>query len=211
MKVWDLPTRLFHWLLVASMGAAWWTADTSHLQWHRWSGYAILGLILFRLYWGLVGSETARFGHFLKGPATVARYLGGKAAAGPGHNPLGGWSVAAMLALVGAIVGLGLFAVDVDGFEGGPLSSKVSFDLGREIAGWHELAFNVALGLIALHLAAIVFYLLVRKQNLTGAMITGRLTGEGRATPRFAGPVRFLIGVALAGAATWFIARGLRV
>ena len=97
MKVWDLPIRLFHWLLAALVVFSWW-AHEDHLDWHRLSGFAIAGLLVFRFWWGLAGSSTARFSGFLKSPAGVLAYLRG-AAPGPGHNPLGGWSVVAMLAL----------------------------------------------------------------------------------------------------------------
>jgi cytochrome b len=243
IKVWDLPTRLVHWLLAAAflyawwtveapdgwwekaaplgvlgpMGAAahWWAADVTRLQWHRWAGYFILGLVVFRLYWGLVGAETARFSHFLKGPAATGRYFAGllrkDGGSSLGHNPMGGWSVVALLAAVAAIVGLGLFAVDVDAFEGGPLSGKVSFEMGRQIAHWHELAFNVALGLIALHLAAIASYALVKRENLVGAMVTGnkpRPPGAGELA--FAPVWRLGLGVILSVGVAWFVAHGLR-
>lgn len=244
IKVWDVPTRLTHWLLVAaflyawfSAGAPqawwdalapygylaplgeklhWWGSDLTRLQWHRWSGYFILGLMVFRLYWGFLGAESARFSHFLTGPGQVVRYAGrlfsrdgGKSL---GHNPLGGWSVIALIAVTLAIVGLGLFAVDVDAIEGGPLSDKVSFDFGRDLAYWHHTLFNLALGLIVLHLAAIAFYLFVKRENLAAAMVTGRKPrSEGQADLKFAPKWRLLLGLAVAIGVAWFIAHGLRV
>ncbi|MET0293753.1 MAG: cytochrome b/b6 domain-containing protein, partial [Phenylobacterium sp.] len=179
VRLWDLPTRLFHWLLVGLVAFSWFTVETGRLPWHRYSGYAILGLIVFRLIWGVVGSSTARFASFVKGPAAVARYARSLFAKGhaalPGHNPMGGWSVAAMLALLALQVGMGLFVVDDDtGFESGPLSGYVSYERGLELGEWHEIMFNVLLVLIGLHLAAVLFYLLFKRENLISAMLTGR-------------------------------------
>jgi cytochrome b len=173
-SLWDLPIRMFHWLLVALLGFSWWSGEEHLIEWHRLSGLTILALLLFRLYWGLVGSPTARFGRFVRGPRAVLAYVrGNDSTPGPGHNPLGGWSVVAMLVVLFTMVGAGLFAVDVDGLESGPLADYVSFEQGRLAAEIHGVVFNVLLGLVALHLLAIVFYL-VRGKNLTAQMITGR-------------------------------------
>ena len=131
MRVWDLPTRLVHWLVVLGVALSWWTGETGRLEWHRWSGYGLLGLVAFRIYWGFFGSSTARFRQFLRGPRTVIGYLRGAWPPAPGHNPLGALSVLALLALLATQIVLGLFAVDVDGIESGPLSLYVSFDAGR--------------------------------------------------------------------------------
>ena len=173
-SLWDLPIRMFHWLLVALLGFSWWSGEEHLIDWHRLSGLTILALLLFRLYWGLVGSPTARFARFVRGPGAVLAYVRGKdSTPAPGHNPLGGWSVVAMLAVLFTMVTAGLFAVDVDGLESGPLADYVSFEQGRLAAEIHGFVFNVLLGLVALHLLAIVFYL-VRGKNLTAQMITGR-------------------------------------
>lgn len=216
VKVWDLPTRLVHWTLAAAFAAAWWTAESGKMEWHRWSGYLILGLVVFRLYWGFAGPESARFGSFVKGPVAVARYASGLFRKGGepalGHNAMGGWSVLALLAFTGAIVGFGLFAGDVDGFESGPLSWMVDFDATRTASEWHDRLFHIALWLVGLHVAAIVFYLLVKRENLVGAMLTGRKPRPpGAGDLKFAGPVRLLIGVALAAAAVWFTMKGWRL
>ncbi len=155
MRVWDLPTRLVHWLMVLGVALSWWTGETGRLEWHRWSGYGLLGLVAFRIYWGFFGSSTARFRQFLRGPRTVVGYLRGAWPPAPGHNPLGALSVLALLALLAAQIVLGLFAVDVDGIESGPLSLYVSFDAGRSAAKWHGAIFNALLWLIALHIVAI--------------------------------------------------------
>lgn len=213
VRVWDVPVRLVHWLVVVLVAACWWTAETGHLEWHRWAGYGALGLVLFRIYWGFVGGETARFSHFVRGPRAVAAYgrtlLSKTHAATLGHNPMGGWSVLALIGLLLAESVLGLFAVDIDGVESGPLSWMVSFDLGRLAAKWHHLLFNGLLALIVLHVAAVAFYLLVRRENLVGAMVGGFKRGEG-AAPRFASPWRAVVGALLAAALIWAIAGGLR-
>jgi cytochrome b len=197
--IWDLPTRLFHWLLAALVAFSWWSHE-DHLDWHRISGIGIAGLLVFRLWWGVAGSSTARFTSFLKGPRGVIAYLKGGAAGAPGHNPLGGWSVAAMLLALIAQVGLGLFSVDEDGFESGPLAKYVSFDTGRAAAGAHEIVFTILLGLIVLHLLAIGWYA-ARKQNLVGPMITGHgAIAEGAEAPMMAPVWRLLIGLLLGGA-----------
>ena len=122
VRIWDWPTRIFHWLLVLLIPALWWTAENERTELHIQLGLITLALILFRILWGFLGSSTARFANFLKGPRGIAAYFGGRASGAVGHNPLGGWSVIAMLALLAAQVGLGLFASDEDGLYMGPLS-----------------------------------------------------------------------------------------
>lgn len=180
--VWDLPTRLFHWLLVGLIAFSWWSAENFHMDWHRYSGSAVVGLLVFRVLWGLFGTSTARFVQFVKGPGAVWRHLRGAGdleTAPIGHNPLGSWSVVALLLLLFVQVGSGLFAVDIDGLESGPFSYLVDFDQGRAAASVHELSFNLLLGLIVLHVAAVVYYLAFRRQNLAGAMVTGYRKGVG--------------------------------
>ena len=175
--VWDVPTRLFHWALVALIGFSWWSAATFHMDWHGIAGLAVCGLLVFRVCWGIWGTSTSRFRHFVKGPRAVRAYLrpqGGTHPTPPlGHNPLGGWSVLALLAVLIAQVTSGLFAVDVDGIESGPLSFLVTFDQGRLASRVHGLSFDVLKVLVVLHVAAILFYLFARRRNLTWVMITG--------------------------------------
>jgi cytochrome b len=175
--VWDLPIRLVHWLLVALLCFSWWTATESQMQWHRFSGYAIFTLVLFRIYWGFVGSATARFAQFVRGPAVTVNYFRSmfqrSSISVTGHNPLGGWNVVILLIVLLLQVLLGLFAVDVDGIESGPLSYSVSFETGRAVAKLHERLFHLLEVLIALHLAAILFYRFYKRQNLTAVMIVG--------------------------------------
>jgi cytochrome b len=207
--VWDLPVRLLHWLIVIAVGVSWWSAEERVMDVHRYSGYTLLGLVVFRIYWGFAGSSTARFGEFIRGPRAIAEYLRNPPApAQPGHNPLGGWSVLALLLLLATQVTLGLFVTDVDGLESGPLSYLVSFETSRVLAEAHEIVFNVLLAFIALHIAAVAFYLLARRKNLIGAMFTGRQ--PARAVAHGVALVslwRALPGIALACLIVWYVAR----
>jgi cytochrome b len=213
VRVWDLPTRLFHWLLVALFAFSWWSAENHAMDWHRLSGIVLLGLLLFRLIWGFIGGSTARFAAFVRSPRHVLGYLRREpiGATPAGHNPLGGYSVVAMLALLAVQVGTGLFAVDVDGLESGHLSHLVSFEQGRAAAEIHELSFNLLLVVIGLHILAVLFYLAVRRRNLISPMVTGR-DGQLEAIDGAlvgAGWVRFAIAVVLAGLAAWWTSQGL--
>ncbi len=200
-KVWDAPLRAVHWLVVVAVGLSWITAEYRVMDWHRRSGYVLLAVLLFRLYWGFAGSSTARFAAFLRGPAAVGAYVARlrERAGAPsvGHNPLGGWSVVAMLGVLFAMPLLGLFAVDVDGVESGPLSWLVSFKLGRLAADWHEDVFAILQALAVLHLAAILYYALWKRQNLVAPMLTGyrRLSREAAAQIRLAANWRALPGL----------------
>jgi len=179
--VWDLPTRLFHWLLVAFLGFSWWTAEQGEEQLHIWSGLAVMTLLVFRLLWGVAGSSTARFASFVRGPGALRGYLAGRWR-GIGHNPLGGLSVVALLAVVAAQVGLGLFASDEDGLAEGPLARLVSLDASEKAVELHEQMFDVLLAFAVLHVAAILFYRL-RGRDLLWPMITGRTRAEPGVEP----------------------------
>ena len=170
--VWDLPVRLFHWTLAALILFSWWSVHNDHTDWHIWSGCAILTLLIFRLLWGFVGSSTARFSTFVRGPRAIAGYWRGTWR-GIGHNPLGALSVLALLAAVAVQVGLGLFSEDEDGLYMGPLAQLISVDASDKARDLHETWFNVILVLIALHLIAILYYR-ARGRKLTLPMITGR-------------------------------------
>jgi cytochrome b len=185
VRVWDVPTRVFHWTLLALVVASVVTAKfdsilgPSTLEWHKRAGLAILALLLFRLGWGVAGGTHARFANFLRGPRAVAAYAKGLFAAGDapepaGHNPLGGWSVVAMLAAIAAQIGTGLFLIQEDyGFEG-PLARHVSRAMTERLNAVHEANLYVIAVLVAMHVAAVVFYTVVKRQDLVGAMITGR-------------------------------------
>jgi cytochrome b len=170
--VWDLPIRLFHWVLAGLIGFSWWSIRNHHSDWHIWSGCAILTLLIFRILWGFAGSSTARFASFVRGPRALRDYWRGSWG-GIGHNPLGALSVLLLLAAVAVQVGLGLISEDEDGLYMGPLSALVSTDAADKARDLHELWFNVLLGVIALHLVAILYYRL-RGKGLTWPMITGK-------------------------------------
>jgi cytochrome b len=179
--VWDLPVRLVHWLLACLIAFSWWSVHNHHTDWHIWSGCSILTLLIFRLLWGFVGSSTARWTNFVRGPRTIADYLRGRWT-GIGHNPLGALSVVAMFGAVAVQVGLGLISEDEDGIYTGPLYRLVSIDTSDKARDIHELWFNVILGLIILHVAAIIFYRF-RGWHLTKPMITGRAALDPAAPP----------------------------
>jgi cytochrome b len=171
VAIWDLPTRLFHWLLAGLIAFSWWTAEEHYDDLHIWSGLAVLTLLIFRILWGFFGSSTARFASFVRGPKAVFGYLQGTWR-GIGHNPLGALSVIALLGLVSLQAGLGLFASDEDGLMQGPLSHLIGFDASEEIAELHDDLFDVLLVFIGLHVAAIISYKLKGK-NLVKPMVTG--------------------------------------
>lgn len=185
VRVWDLPTRLFHWSLLVLVMASVVTGKfdsllgPNTLEWHKRSGLAILALLLFRLAWGVAGGTHARFASFLRGPKAVLDYakglVSGRAdAEHAGHNPLGGWSVVAMLAALALQVATGLFLVQEDyGFEG-PLAKHVSGAVSDRLDAIHEANFWVIAALVALHVSAIAYYAVVKRQDLVRAMFTGR-------------------------------------
>lgn len=212
VRVWDVPTRLVHWLMVVLVALSWWTAETGRMDWHQWSGYVLLALVSFRIYWGFAGSSTARFSQFVKGPRAVGAYLQGRWARTAGHNPLGAISVIALLGALFTQILLGLFAVDVDGIESGPLSLYVSFEAGRLAAEWHELLFNVLLALISVHVIAVLYYVLLRRENLLGAMVHGQreYQGDQPQPVRTASFARLIIGIVLVAALAWAVVRAFQ-
>ncbi len=215
--VWDLPTRLFHWLLFVLVATNLYTGNVggvANMKWHMLSGYAILTLVLFRIAWGFLGSRHARFTSFVRGPAAALTYArglwSGEHAPAIGHNPLGGWSVAAMLASLLVQAGTGLFADD-EILTKGPLAGAVSKATRRFLTGIHEINANVLYVLIALHLVAVGYYLIVRRENLIRPMLTGfkRLpeteSGVAEAEHRFASPLLAALLLSLAAAGVWLL------
>ena len=179
VRVWDLPLRLFHWALVVLVSAAIITGNLGgeYMDAHFYCAYAILALLLFRLIWGVAGSVYARFASFLAGPRAVLAYLKTAASSSaehrPGHNPLGGWSVVAMLTVLLLQVGSGLFSND-DIAREGPLAILVSRDWSATLTWFHtEVSINILYGLIGLHVLAIAYYALRKKINLVGPMLSG--------------------------------------
>jgi cytochrome b len=212
IRVWDLPTRLFHWLLVGLMGFSWWSAETGAMDWHRLSGSVLLGLIAFRVIWGFAGGSTARFRTFLRSPMQVIAYMRSTSPERrkPGHNPIGGYSVALMLLLVLLQIITGLFAVDVDGLESGQLSHLVSFDQGRLAAEIHEISFTLLQIVVAIHVLAILFYLVVRKRNLIRPMVTGADSQieDARDALNPASPMRLVVALVISAALAWWAVKG---
>jgi cytochrome b len=176
--VWDLPTRLFHWLLVLLVVVSFVTVEIggNAMQYHERSGFAILALLLFRLAWGLIGSRPSRFKTFLKGPSAVLRYAATTLQREPEchltHNPLGGWSVTALLTALLVQAGTGLFAND-DIVTEGPLYGWVSKSTSDWITGVHQFNAGVIVTLVALHLTAVLFHLIYKRDNLIVPMFTG--------------------------------------
>ena len=206
VPIWDLPVRLVHWTLAGLIALSWWAAKYHHDDLHIWSGMAVLTLLIFRLLWGFVGSSTARFANFVRGPRAVFNYLRG-GWRGFGHNPLGALSVVALLGLVSLQVGLGLVASDEDGLMQGPLAGLVSIDASESARDLHEALFNVLLAFVALHVAAIIFYKL-RGKSLLKPMITGKGETERGVEPMRPGKgwVALICLIAAIAITRWIIA-----
>lgn len=215
--VWDFPLRLFHWLLALSFGASWLTAELRNntdlgidfMLLHMRLGYWMIGLLVFRLIWGLWGGRHARFVDFVRGPRQVLSYARGLLSPNyesfSGHNPLGGLVVLVMLGLLLAQVGTGLFTSD-DLMFAGPWVGAVDAGTSRSLSSLHERNFDWLVAVVVLHLLAIAWYLLRKGQNLVTPMITGLKPSVAPAEPASAvaataGVLRFLVTVALAAAA----------
>ena len=180
VQIWDPAVRVFHWLLVALIAFMWWsgTQKGTWLTYHFWSGYAVLTLILFRIVWGFVGGTHARFADFIYGPRAIIGYLktlpSRTAAKFAGHNPVGGWSVVLMILCIAVQVGTGLFANNDDTSLEGPLAKWVSGNMSNLLTSIHRININILLALIAVHIGAVAYYLVYKKENLIGPMVHGR-------------------------------------
>ncbi|HTC44808.1 MAG TPA: cytochrome b/b6 domain-containing protein [Steroidobacteraceae bacterium] len=176
--VWDLPTRVFHWLMVLSVIGSYTTAKLGFtwMPWHFRLGYFMIGLLIFRVIWGLIGPRHARFSNFIKGPGPILQYLKGGIRS-VGHNPLGAGSVVLMLLLLAVQVSTGLFSTDDVAYVG-PYFPSVSHDLAEKLTGIHHLNFNFILAIVALHLLAILYYTFVKKERLVPAMFHGGKPAE---------------------------------
>jgi len=179
-RVWDMPTRVFHWLLVLSVCAGWLIGENlsfSNIQWHFYLGYLTIGLLVFRLFWGFAGPASARFSGLFHSPGDIVRYLRGIGKRQPsgiaGHNPVGALSVLAMLCALVVQVATGLFAESDDLFSSGPLAGYVDSGFVQTANAVHEITSKVLLALIVAHLAALLFYWIWKRENLIGAMLTG--------------------------------------
>lgn len=178
VRIWDLPTRLFHWLLVVCVAGSIISAKIggNAMVWHGRFGAALLALLAFRLLWGLLGGHWSRFASFVQGPGAVLAHLRGSAPPTPGHNPLGALSVLAMLLLLCLQIGSGLMSDDEIAYAG-PLARLVP-GATVELAGyWHKsIGQYLLFALLALHLLAIAWHAGVRRENLVGPMFSGDKT-----------------------------------
>jgi cytochrome b len=185
VRVWDLPTRLFHWVLVACVVGLAVTGYSGAMVWHARLGYTVLALLVFRLIWGLVGGRWSRFASFLYAPTSVINYLRGRAHPDHlvGHNPLGAGSVFAMLVFLLAQVGTGLISDDEIAFTG-PLNRFVSSANGLWATWYHKKVGQwILLALVVLHVLAVLYYLWRKKENLVRPMLRGDKTVEAPALP----------------------------
>ena len=203
IRIWDLPTRLFLWLLVTAMIAAFVTGELGGglMDWHGRIGLGIVGLLAFRLVWGVLGSTYARFIQFFPTPAKIRAYLAGEWR-GQGHNPLGALSVLGLLGIVGLQLATGLVANDDIAFRG-PLLDLVGRDWSDRLTSVHHLVSKGILLLVALHVGAIMFYAHVRKHNLVRPMLTGEAEGEPAESAQGGGFLALLVALVLAAGAVY--------
>ncbi len=228
VKIWDIGIRVFHWALVLMIPAIWLLAeqdevisdwaravgiDLDPMRWHARLGYLVAGLLVFRLLWGIFGSDTARFSQFLKSPKTVIVYLSKQLRPIEshmphiGHNPAGGWMVFALLLLMVVQVVTGLFNVDDVDFEG-PLYAFASDGVNKLMHELHEINFDLLLIAIAIHISAIVFYAVVKKDRLVPAMVSGSRMLATDVEPRMVSAWRMLACALVGGACAWILWMG---
>ncbi len=211
IQLWDLPTRLFHWLLLVLVMAAFFTglSGGNLMAWHGRLGLAILGLLVFRLIWGLIGSTYARFSQFVRGPTVIVDYLHGRWH-GIGHNPLGALSVLALLGLLLCQVASGLFADDDIAFQGS-LTVLVSTETSIWLTRLHRQSIWIIGALIALHVGAVLWHALIRKENLIKPMLNGRqAVSDPTAQPARGGYLSALLfALALSVLVVWIADGGL--
>ena len=174
IKVWDLLVRVLHWILVGGVLIAWITSESAEpmaQRWHEWAGFMVLGAIALRLFWGLVGSRHARFGQFVRGPGPTLGYarqtLHLSEPRHLGHNPLGAWMIVVLLSVGLLAAGSGWLSI-TDRFWG-----------EEWLAEWHERLADLLLGLAAIHVGGVLFASLRHRENLIGAMFSGRKRPPG--------------------------------
>ncbi|MFO8142365.1 MAG: cytochrome b/b6 domain-containing protein [Marinobacter sp.] len=205
IRLWDLPVRLFHWLLVLAVTGSIVTIKVGGdwMAWHERFGLVVIGLLAFRIVWGFLGSSYARFVQFVRGPGVIVDYLKGRWQ-GVGHNPLGALSVLALIGLFGYQAVSGLFANDEVAFYG-PLYPLVSSDLSGTLSGWHRQTEWYLYGLVALHVAAVLFYTVIKKDNLVAPMITGKKKVQAGQSgdARGGGALAFVVSLVLALLVVW--------
>lgn len=209
IKLWDLPTRIFHWSLAIAVIGAFIAQKLggNAMVWHGRLGLAVLGLLVFRIIWGIAGSTYARFSSFVRGPAAIRAYLRGEWT-GVGHNPLGALSVLGLLGVLAVLVATGLFANDDIAFEG-PLYALVGKAMSDRLTGFHRLMEPFVILLVLLHLAAIVFYARVKKDNLVKPMVLGWKevadgeSAKGGGWPAFVVALVLALAVVAAASGAW--------
>lgn len=204
IRVWDLPTRLFHWCVVLLLVTSWTTQELDWMQLHFLAGYSMCAALLFRITWGLIGSDTARFSRFLRSPVAALRHLAELRRRPPdteiGHNAAGGWMVLVLLLLLAVQVGTGLCAND-EIMNQGPLADTVGQHWSNWLSHVHAVNFTLIEIAVALHLLAIASYR-VLGHDLVRPMITGRKRlPAGLAAPRFVNPLLALLVFAVAAGA----------
>jgi cytochrome b len=206
VKVWDFPTRLFHWAMVSLLASLWWTADIGEMQWHQVLAYVLMVLIVFRIVWGFVGSETSQFRQFFVSPKKVIDYtLTEPKPRSLGHNPLGGYMVVALLSLLLVQLTTGLFATD-EIFTEGPLIYLVSADTASWLTWLHKTNFNIILAFAAIHVLAVIVHV-IKGDNILKAMFSGyKQVNEPVVPPRLR-PIwlAFILGVAIFTLIWWLL------
>lgn len=172
--IWDLPTRIFHWAFALVIIGCWATHElgSEYIDWHMQLGYVAIGLLCFRVIWGFIGTKHARFASFFPTPTKIKRYLSDDKRKVAGHNPLGSLMVFAMLVLVMLQAASGLF-IDDEIFTTGPYFNALGSDVDKVMSMIHHNAFDIIAIAIFVHVAAVVFYQRVKKQNLVKPMVTG--------------------------------------
>ncbi|MGB1092045.1 MAG: cytochrome b/b6 domain-containing protein [Oceanobacter sp.] len=217
MKVWDSYIRFYHWLQVGLIIGCWWTAEEGYMEWHLTLAAGLIGLWVSRIIWGFIGSETARFSKFVKGPASVFQFAGallaGKIPHQVGHNPVGALMVVALLLLIAVQWFTGLFTSD-DIFIEGPLYSMVSDDFASLMGQIHHLNFDLIVILVVVHVLAVVLHQF-KGEKIVGAMITGKradLAGEpSLVNPKMANSLTaWIIAILVGFGCWWWIADGFQ-
>lgn len=211
VQVWDGATRLWHWSIVLLMIFLWYSAEIADdlMDWHMRAGRLLLGLIVFRIVWGFIGSDTSRFANFIKSPAEIIHYLKNKSqhshAEQIGHNPAGGIMVLVLIAGLIVQATTGLFTSD-GYFYGGPFADSIDADLGELFTNIHHIGFKLLLALVAIHILAIIAYL-VKRDNLVRPMVTGKktLSIPAEVAPRLKSPVLAFVSAVICVGAIWFI------
>lgn len=202
VRVWDAPIRLFHWAIVVLLGLSWLTESRGWMQLHFLTGYAIVALLLFRVAWGFMGSQTARFAYFLKGPIAAVRHLARLHRREPdtevGHNAAGGWMVLVMLVLLAVQAATGLCAND-DVDARGPLFDYVGKDRSDWLSHIHDVNFSLIKIAVLAHVVAIIAYAALKRHDLIRPMITGwKHLPDARAPPVVVSPIRAVVLFAIA-------------